>query len=180
MVSVTIDSVWRAAWTVSPPLGMYNLQNRRMALTRARLARSVVAVTSPKQNTYIFDLAYNAAGACSFTVSSAVATGTKIKFVHGEILDAEGNIVPSPATSSRRDPSEGRINDTSSYIVAGDGIPEAYQPKFVYYGFRYVQVVTPVPPTQLDMQCSDVSTDLEAVGSVTFAGGVVNEVSSLR
>jgi alpha-L-rhamnosidase len=158
---------------------MYNLQNRRMAPIRPHHTRNAVAVTSPAPNTYIFDMGYNAAGSCKFNVSKSIPAATTLQFTHGEILDATGHIIQSPTTPNRRDPSKGSMVETSSYVVSGDGSSEAYQPQFVYYGYRYVQVVSPVEPSRFDIECSDLSSDLQAAGSVTFAGGAVNEVRVL-
>ena len=172
-----LDLMWHAAWTVSPPVGMYNLQNRRMAPIQARHVRKALNVTSPATDTYIFDMGYNAAGTCTFKVDAAIPANTTLHVLHGEALDANGNLIPSPTTEARRDKGPtGRTVEISAYIVAGDGSEEVYQPEFVYYGFRYVQVITPVAPMLSDMGCVDVSTDLATAGTVTFADGAVNEV----
>jgi hypothetical protein len=137
-------------------------------------------MTSSAGNIYTFNMGYNAAGTCIFKVNPTIPANTTIHVIHGEALDDHGNLIPSPTTKAHRNKGpNGRTVETSAYIVAGDGSQEAYQPEFVYYGFRYVQVVTPVVPALSDMECVDVSTDLAAVGAVTFADGAVNGVGLL-
>lgn len=131
-----------------------------------RNARTALTVSQPSKGTYVFDMGYNAAGSCQFTVKDALPPGTKLEIVHGEVLNPNNTMVPSPTTPNRRT-GVGRLVEHSAYIV-GNSTLEVYAPQFVLYGFQYVQVSGPVSPAPEDMTCRDMTSDVAQAGHLDF------------
>ena len=80
----------------------------------------------PNGNTLI-DFGMNFAG--TYIYKGKASKGTQVNFWFGEVLNEKGCV-------DQRD-FWGKIYDT--YIFSGNGIEE-YSPKFVYHGFRYIEV----------------------------------------
>jgi alpha-L-rhamnosidase len=161
------DSLWQPAQTVEPPVGIANLTARPIPHVVAASAVPVARVTHPAPNTYVFDMALNFAGACAFRIPANLPPGTAVHFTHGEQMASDGTVVQSPATPDRHTGQP--IVEATAYIVRGGATQEVFQPMFVYYGFRYVQVNIPVAPALEDMTCFKYHTDLAMAGSVGFA-----------
>ena len=86
----------------------------------------VSATKLPNGNTLI-DFGINFAG--TYIYKGKASKGTQVNFWFGEVLNEKGCV-------DQRD-FWGKIYDT--YIFSGHGIEE-YSPKFVYHGFRYIEV----------------------------------------
>jgi alpha-L-rhamnosidase len=80
----------------------------------------------------MYDLGQNASGIVQVTARGA--KGATLKITPGELLTAEG-AVSQKATGSPY---------TFNYTLKGEGT-ETWQPRFIYYGFCYVQVEGGVP-----------------------------------
>jgi len=89
--------------------------------------RPVKIVTSPTGET-IVDMGQNMVGWVRFNVQGPA--GTKVKVVHTEVLDAEGNFYIENLRSAKQ---------AVEYILKGEGV-ETYEPRFSFQGFRYVKV----------------------------------------
>lgn len=87
------------------------------------------------ENSYLYDFGQNASGI--FEVSVKGNRGDSIKITPAELID-ENKHANQKAT--------GRSH-FYTYILKGDGI-ETWQPKFTYYGFRYIQVDGVVPESE--------------------------------
>ncbi|MCP9948602.1 family 78 glycoside hydrolase catalytic domain [Actinomadura madurae] len=95
--------------------------------------RETVKVTRPKKGTYVFDLGENVAGWPQIRVGGA--RGTKLTLKPGERLGSDGLVEQGTmiAGGAQNPPIE------DNYTLAGTGT-ETWHPRFVYHGFRYVQV----------------------------------------
>ncbi len=82
--------------------------------------------------TYIFDFGQNFAGWTRLKIEGS--PGQEITLRHTEELDAEGNI--DPITTGVR---ATYVIQTEKYICTGEGV-EVWEPRFTYFGFRYVEV----------------------------------------
>lgn len=85
-----------------------------------------------QDGSWIFDMSQNASGIPAITVSGK--KGDTIKIVPAELINDDG--------TANQKASGGPHYYT--YILKGDG-DEEWQPKFTYYGFRYLQVFGAIP-----------------------------------
>lgn len=94
-------------------------------------------ITKIRDSIYVYDMSQNLSGIVSLTVSGK--KGDTIKIIPGELLNADGTVTQR-ATGSPY---------TFNYILKGEGV-ETWQPRFTYYGFRYVQVERSVPRGEIN------------------------------
>jgi alpha-L-rhamnosidase len=88
-----------------------------------------IAITSPTNGVYIFNLGQNISGVARLQVKGPA--GTEIRLRYGEMLYPDGRLM----TDNLR-----RARATDYYILRGDPRGETYQPRFTYHGFQYVEV----------------------------------------
>lgn len=88
-----------------------------------------VAITSPTNGAYIFNLGQNFAGVVRLKVKGPA--GTKITLRHGEMLHPDGRLM----TENLR-----RARAIDTYILKGDKAGEVFVPRFTFHGFQYVEV----------------------------------------
>ena len=119
-----------------------------------------IAVTSPTNGVYIFNLGQNISGVARLKVKGPA--GTIIRLRYGEMLYPDGGLMTENLRKARA---------TDYYILRGDPLGEIYEPRFTYHGFQYVEVTdypgTPEPgaitgivihsdtPPTSDFACSD-------------------------
>ncbi len=89
-------------------------------------------ISHPNDSTWVYDLGQNASGIPKIMLSGI--KGAIVKITPGELLDDNG-LVTQQATG---EPSY------FCYTLAGNRV-ETWQPKFSYYGFRYLQVTGAAP-----------------------------------
>ncbi|NLF00259.1 MAG: family 78 glycoside hydrolase catalytic domain [Anaerolineales bacterium] len=87
-----------------------------------------VAVTNPKPGIYVFDMGQEFAGWCRLTVAGPA--GTEVKMEYAESLYDDGTVNKENLTTAKA---------AAVYILKGEGT-EIYEPRFTFFGFRYVQV----------------------------------------
>jgi len=88
-----------------------------------------IAVTSPTNGVYIFNLGQNFAGVVRLKVKGPA--GTKIQLRYGEMLYSDGRLMTENLRKARA---------TDSYILRGDQNGETWTPRFTFHGFQYVEV----------------------------------------
>lgn len=89
-------------------------------------------IAKVKDSAYVYDMSQNLSGIVSISVSGN--KGDTIRIIPGELLDSSGAVTQRAS---------GRPF-YFDYILKGDGV-ETWQPRFTYYGFRYLQVERSVP-----------------------------------
>lgn len=85
-----------------------------------------------KDGKYIYDFGQNFAGWTRLSINGE--KGQKIILRHAEVLDSGNNINPVTTGVSAT-----KVIQTASYICKGEGL-EVWEPRFTYFGFRYVEV----------------------------------------
>ena len=138
---------------------------------RIRKTRALrpAAVTSLNATRALVDLGENIAGWCRYRLTPATAGGGgggggNVTFMHAEYLDAATGSV-----TRRVQPLVKGVNETSVYVMRDGGAAFEYEPVFVSYGFRYVQIDGPLlAPAPGDITCWTVHTDFERVGDFAF------------
>ncbi|MCP4310505.1 MAG: family 78 glycoside hydrolase catalytic domain, partial [Bacteroidetes bacterium] len=122
--------------------------------------------------TYILDLGRNIAGWTRLKIQGTEGQEIIQRFV--EELDAEGNIDPASTGVYATE-----LVQTSRYICKGDGV-EVWEPRFVYYGFRYVEVEGLTAPPEKDMITGlVVRSALPSAGSFSCSENNINKLHQL-
>ena len=106
----------RLDWTVGAPV-------RRIRTLKP------VAVTHRPNGSWIVDFGVNFTGRERFTLRNA-SPGTAVLIRHGEMLRADGSLYTENLRSAAA---------TTLYFARG-GRRESYEPRFTFYGFRYLEV----------------------------------------
>ncbi len=118
------DTPWRKAVVVK---GVPRLYHQLSPPLKVFETFSPQKQTKIKDGIYVFDLGQNASGIPQIQVKGL--RGDTVKIIPGELLKEDGT-VSQRATGSPV---------YFQYILKGDGI-ETWQPRYSYYGFRYLQI----------------------------------------
>jgi hypothetical protein len=126
------DATWKPALPVKGPLGkLLPEQDYPLAIADSF---SVKKITLPAPGAYVYDFGQNLSGILRLTVKGK--KGQTVKLIPAELLTHQ-QLANQEATGSPY---------YLSYTLKGEG-EETWQPRFTYYGFRYVQVEGAVPDT---------------------------------
>jgi alpha-L-rhamnosidase len=93
---------------------------------------NVVRIIDKNDGKYIFDFGQNFSGWAKLSVRGK--EGQEITLRHVEVLDSNNNINPITTGFTAT-----KVIQTSKYICKGEGL-EVWEPRFAYYGFRFVEV----------------------------------------
>jgi alpha-L-rhamnosidase len=97
-----------------------------------------VAITSPTNGVYIFNLGQNFAGVVRFKVKGPA--GTTIQLRYGEMLHPDGRLMTENLRKARA---------IDHYVLRGDARGETFIPRFTFHGFQYVEITGfPGKPTK--------------------------------
>jgi alpha-L-rhamnosidase len=120
------DSSWENVKIVDAPGG--KLSSQIMPSIKVTQTIRPKKIIQPKKNIYVFDMGQNFSGWVKLYLKGK--KGSQVQLRYAENLQQDGNI-------------DVRSNNlalaTDTYILRGEGI-EAYQPRFTYHGFRYVEI----------------------------------------
>jgi len=123
------------------------------------------SVTHLNKDTFILDLGQNLAGWIQLNVQGP--KGQTVKLHYAESLQANGNIY----TANLRD-----ALTTDTYILKGEGI-ETWEPRFVYHGFRYVEITGwPGIPTTSNFQGKLVYDAMPTTGTFQSSDSTLNGI----
>ncbi len=162
------DSDWHNARIARGPAG--KLVAQMMPPIKVTKTIKPVKITEPLMGYFVFDLGQNIAGWAQLKVEGPV--GTKITMKYGERIDRRGML-------DRNDTSRfvwtGPVQ-TDTYTLKGQGT-EIWEPRFVYHGFRYVQVTGfPGKPTLDNLRGRVVHTSFESAGSFECSNQLLNKI----
>ena len=126
------DSVWNNSAIVPGPGGILTEQTMPACKVLKRLP--TVKVFPGPRDAVVYDVGQIITGWANVKVQGE--SGARVKFIYSELMDNyDANI-------DRKDLVPYVFSDrfqTDEYILKGDGIEE-WEPRFVYHGFRYIQV----------------------------------------
>jgi len=88
-----------------------------------------LAITSPTNGVYIFNLGQNFAGVVSLKVKGPA--GTQVRLRYGEMLHPDGRLMTENLRKART---------TDTYVLRGDPLGETFIPRFTFHGFQYVEL----------------------------------------
>ncbi len=121
------DKNWLFAQQVIAPSPILSAENKEPIKVVETI--KPVAFKEIKPNTYIYDMGQNMVGWAKIKIKGA--KGTAIKMTFAEILKPDGSLYLANMRSAQ-------VTDT--YTLKGDAKGESWEPRFVYHGFRYIEI----------------------------------------
>lgn len=118
--------------------------------------------TRPDPGTTVYDFGRPMGGWARISVSGVA--GTTVTLRYGEQLDAAGRVIDTILG-----------DHVDSYTLDGSGT-ERWEPSFTRHGFRYVQVETPAPLTELAIEARLAHTALESTGHFATDSVLLNRI----
>lgn len=157
------DSDWSQAEYVQEPGGDFQAQlNENMKVMKEL---SPVSITRLPEDKYILDMGQNMVGWLQLRVKGERGRQVQLRFA--ESLQDNGELF----MANLRD---AKVTDT--YILKGEGV-EIWEPKFVYHGFRYVEVTGyPGTPSTADFTGRMVYDDMKTVGTFETSDTTLNQI----
>ncbi|MDE7297964.1 MAG: glycoside hydrolase family 78 protein [Lachnospiraceae bacterium] len=154
------NGVLRAAVSVAPPKGA--LRERRSTPVMVREEVPVKEIIHTPAGETVLDMGQNLAGI--FCLKVNVPAGREVRLLFGEVLQ-EGNFYRENLRSAK-----------AEYIYKSDGRPKVVQPKFTYYGYRYVKVEG-MPQIQAeDFTALVLYSELPKAGTLVTGNALVNRL----
>jgi len=124
-----------------------------------------VALTNPEPGVYIFDMGQNMVGWTK--LKTEAESGTEIRHRFAETLQEDGTLYLANIRGAKV---------TDIYIANGEGI-ELYEPRFVFHGFRYVELTGyPGKPDLSTLEGKVVHDDLATTGHFECSDSLINQV----
>ncbi|MCC6759602.1 MAG: family 78 glycoside hydrolase catalytic domain [Chitinophagaceae bacterium] len=117
------DAQWRPAVVATP----HHLQSQLAEPVKVMQSFEAMTVRQLQHNVWLYDFGQNMSGIPAITVRGN--RGDTIKLTPAELLTDDGRANQKATGAS----------SYYLYVLSGDSV-EQWQPKFTYYGFRYVQV----------------------------------------
>ena len=157
------DSLWQNADRAALPQGTLRAQ----MMPGMRVVETIKPITINKLNNgkYILDMGQNMVGWIRMKVKGQAGDSVKLRFA--EILQDNGELY----MDNLRD---ALVTDT--YILKGNGIEE-WAPRFVYHGFRYVEVTHyPGTPTLDQFIGEVVNDDMQITGAFKSDNPILNQI----
>jgi alpha-L-rhamnosidase len=144
---------WRPV-SVRPALRVYPCATARLSPPVRRIETlRPVSRREVKPGVFVYDLGQNMVGWVRLRVRAAA--GSKITVRHAEMLDERGRIYTTNLRSAAA---------TARYTARGGG-KETWEPRFTYFGFRYVELSGVARPADDAVEGVVVHTDLPRTGA---------------
>lgn len=157
------DNAWLKASFVQEPGGMPHAQMNEFMQVMDTL--KPIAIRQQTAETHIIDMGQNMTGWIKLHVKGAAGTRVKMRFA--ESLQQDGSLFVANLRDARV---------TDSYTLKG-GDQESWEPRFVYHGFRYVEVTGyPGKPNLSDFEGMVVYDALATTGTFSSNQSVLNAI----
>lgn len=156
------DSSWLQAERVSIPSGYL----RGQTIPGIKVVEKINPRTIRKSaNGYILDMGQNMVGWLRIRVKGNAGDSVRLRFA--ETLQPDGELYTANLRSAKV---------TDLYILKGEGIEE-WAPRFVYHGFRYVEVSEfPGTPTLTNFTGEVVNDDMPLTGTFECDNPILNQL----
>ncbi len=157
------DSSWESAQRVTLPSG--TLRAEMTAGMKVVDKIHPVSITELPGKKYILDMGQNMAGWLRIKVKGDAGDTIRLRFA--EVLQNNGELYMEPLRDAKV---------TNLYILKGQGMEE-WAPKFVYNGFRYVEITGYKYKPSLDQFVGEVVNDeMETLGSFSCTDPIINQI----
>ncbi|MFB6320099.1 glycoside hydrolase family 78 protein [Saccharicrinis sp. FJH54] len=157
------DSSWLQVEYVDQPDGRYEAQMTPNMKVMEYI--KPVGMHKISDETYVLDMGQNMVGWLRLKVRGKA--GDKVKMRFSEILNSDGGI----ATENLRD-----AQATDVYTLKGEGTEE-WSPRFIYHGFRYVEITGyPGIPTTDDFTGEVVYDNMAVSGTFETSNPLINRI----
>lgn len=162
--SAGADWNWRAV-SVKPKMRVYQSYTARVSPPVRRIETlKPVAVKEVRPGVFQYDLGQNMVGWVKLKVQAAAGTEVKIRFT--EMLDDQGMIYTANLRAAEA---------TARYTTKGEGT-ETWEPRFTYFGFRYVELTGVEKPLADAIEGVVVHTELPRVGTFECSDEWLNKL----
>ncbi len=158
------DARWRDADLLAAPERAV-LSARPAPAVRAIQELAPRSVTGLGPGVWVYDLGQNMVGGVRMRLSAAAATQVTLRFA--EMLNADGTLYTANLRSARA---------TDRYIASGRG-EEAWEPRFTFHGFRFVEVAGLAEPP-IELTGVVLHSPMEPTGQLTTSDGLLNQLAS--
>ena len=157
------DSKWQsvneAAYTKNNLIG-----TQTVPVKKIQEIKPIKIFTTPKGE-QVVDFGQNMVGWVKLKVKGAA--GTTVTIHHAEVLDKFGNFYTDNLRAARA---------TAKYTLKGDG-EETYEPRFSFFGFRYIEVKDfPGTLTADNVTGVVVHSDMKPTGSFECSNALINQL----
>ncbi len=157
------DFKWSSAQIVSAPSGVLSSQMQEPIRVTGTLKPSSVKEIHP--GVFIFDMGQNMVGWCRLHVSGPA--GTAVMLRHAETLKPDGSLYMANLRGAEV---------TDIYTLKGGGT-EAWEPRFITHGFRFVEVTGfPGKPDLSSVEGRVVNDDLPVAGNFLCSNDLINRI----
>ena len=154
---------WQAVQMVSAPGGVLSAQ--MINPIRVTSTLKPVSVKEITPGVFVYDMGQNMVGWCRLHVSGPA--GTAVTLRHAETLKPDGSLYTANLRSARV---------TDIYTLRG-GHTETWEPRFVYHGFRYVELTGyPGKPDLNSIEGRVVNDDLPVAGHFLCSNDLINHI----
>jgi alpha-L-rhamnosidase len=166
------DSGWDAAKEVAPPGGVVSAQ--MTPPIRVKQEIKPVRILEPKPGVYVFDFGQNMAGHASLTATGSA--GTEITLRYAEKIGKDGALDVSILDVHLIKTTPPQRFQTDKLVLAGRG-KEAFEARFTYHGFQYVEVTGyPGRPTLDSLTAMASWSDVPETGDFTCSNVLLNRL----
>jgi alpha-L-rhamnosidase len=155
------DKDWPAAKAVKGPAGVLSAQ----LMPAIQIVDTIVPLkmSSPLPDVYVFDMGQNFSGWARLRVQGPRGADVRLRFA--ELLYNNGTLNQENLRSAQAE---------DHYILKGEG-EEAWEPRFTYHGFRYVEVTGfPGTPKLDTIRGRVVHSAVEPIGSFAASKDILN------
>jgi alpha-L-rhamnosidase len=157
------DAKWLKAELVKGPAGRIKAQMNEGMKVMEKI--HPVGIKTLKPGVHILDMGQNMVGWLSMKVKGSKGERVRLRFA--EILQPDGELY----VANLRD---AKVTDV--YTLNGNG-EETWEPRFVYHGFRYVEISNyPGKPTTNDFEGKVIYDSIRTTGTLETSNDVINKV----
>ncbi|GGE52848.1 hydrolase [Pullulanibacillus camelliae] len=170
----TLHSKWQKATEVQAPLGKLSAQKHPPLKVMQTL--KPVNVSEPLPHVFIIDFGQNFSGWVRIKVKGK--RGETIKLSPGELLNKDGTVNQQASGAPY----------TFNYVLRGETI-EVWEPRFSYYGFRFLQIEGAIPKELqdksneqaqlLDVHGQIIYPDIQKIGDFSSSNTLINQTHQL-
>jgi alpha-L-rhamnosidase len=164
------EKSWTAVRKVQGPVG--TLRPQLIPATKVMKTFSPVQTKELPNGDIVYDFGQNIAGFVNVTLSGE--KGSRVQFLYAEKINAKGEADQSGINNLLAD----SLFQVDRYTLNGSG-DETWSPRFVYHGFRYIQVsFKGQKPSIKSITSSATHTSFEDAGSFSCSNELINKIQN--